>query len=67
MCRPEIPESSWKCPVIDGDANDGQFFDPAGATVGRKVNGCAKTDIYGFNIRHMQPVRRNIGNLTLAN
>jgi hypothetical protein len=49
-----------------GDAHDARFLDSAGAIVGLKAKGSAKSDLSGFVIRHPQPLPKNIGHLALA-
>jgi hypothetical protein len=63
---PEVPESYWGRPVLDGDAHDARFLDPAGSIVGLKAKGSAKSDHSGFVIRHPQPLSKSMGQLVLA-
>jgi hypothetical protein len=48
---PELPETWWGFPVIDGDSHDARFLDPAGVVVGLKAKGLARVDVHGFTIR----------------
>ena len=48
---PELPESLWGYPVLDGDKHDARFLDQAGTIVGLKAKGKAKNDVTGFVIR----------------
>jgi len=48
---PELPETWWGFPVINGDAHDARFLDPAGVVVGLKAKGIARVDTHGFTIR----------------
>jgi hypothetical protein len=48
---PELPETWWGFPVINGDAHDARFLDPAGTVVGLLAKGLARVDIHGFTIR----------------
>lgn len=48
---PEIPDTWWGFPVIDGDAHDARFLDPAGVVVGLTAKGFARVDVHGFTIR----------------
>jgi hypothetical protein len=48
---PEVPQSHWGKPVIDGDKHDARFLDQAGTIVGLKAKGQAKNDTTGFVIR----------------
>ncbi len=63
---PEVPQSLWGYPVINGDAHDARFLDTAGAVVGLKAKGSAKSDRSGFVIRHPQALPKSIGQLALA-
>ncbi len=48
---PELPQSHWGKPVIDGDKHDARFRDPAGTIVGLTAKGKAKQDKTGFTVR----------------
>jgi len=48
---PELPQSHWGIPVIDGDKHDARFLDQAGTIVGLKAKGQAKNDRTGFTVR----------------
>lgn len=48
---PEIPQTFWGLPVVDGDSHDARFFDSAGAVVGLTAKGQAKFDLTGFTVR----------------
>jgi hypothetical protein len=48
---PEVPQSHWGKPVIDGDKHDARFLDQAGTIVGLKAKGKAKHDQTGFTVR----------------
>jgi hypothetical protein len=48
---PKLPKTWWGSRVIDGDAHDARFLDPAGVVVGLKAKGLARVDIQGFTIR----------------
>jgi hypothetical protein len=48
---PEVPQSHWGKPVIDGDKHDARFLDQAGTIVGLKAKGQAKKDTTGFTVR----------------
>ena len=48
---PEVPQSHWGKPVIDGDKHDARFLDQAGTIVGLKAKGKAKHDQTGFVVR----------------
>ena len=48
---PELPESLWNFPVIDGDLHDARFLDPSGVIVGLRAKGLARVDTNGFTIR----------------
>jgi hypothetical protein len=48
---PEVPQTHWGKPVIDGDKHDARFLDQAGTIVGLKAKGKAKNDTTGFVIR----------------
>ncbi|MGB7734571.1 MAG: hypothetical protein WBL72_12780 [Thermoguttaceae bacterium] len=48
---PEVPQSHWGKPVIDGDKHDARFLDQAGTIVGLKAKGQAKNDTTGFTVR----------------
>lgn len=48
---PEVPQSHWGKPVIDGDKHDARFLDQAGTIVGLKAKGQAKHDQTGFTVR----------------
>ncbi len=41
---PEVPQSHWGKPVIDGDQHDARFLDQPGTIVGLKAKGRAKND-----------------------
>jgi hypothetical protein len=63
---PEVPQSFWGHPVINGDNHDARFLDTAGTIVGLKAKGSAKTDQTGFVIRVSQPLPENDEQLALA-
>lgn len=63
---PEVPQSFWGHPVINGDNHDARFLDTAGTIVGLKAKGSAKTDQSGFVIRNSQPLPENDEQLALA-
>ena len=44
----ELPRSYRGLPVIDGDADDLRFLDPAGVVIGLRAKGSAKSDRSGF-------------------
>ena len=48
---PEVPQTHWGKPVIDGDKHDARFLDQAGTIVGLTAKGQAKNDQTGFVIR----------------
>jgi hypothetical protein len=48
---PELPETWWGFPVINGDAHDARFLDPDGVVVGLTAKGLARVDVHGFTIR----------------
>jgi hypothetical protein len=48
---PELPERWWGFPVLDGDAHDARFLDPAGTIVGLRAKGVARVDLAGFVVR----------------
>ena len=48
---PEIPQSFWGFPVINGDEHDARFLDPAGTIVGLTAKGQARFDLSGFTVR----------------
>jgi hypothetical protein len=48
---PEVPQSHWGKPVIDGDTHDARFLDQPGTIVGLKAKGKAKHDQTGFTVR----------------
>ena len=48
---PEVPQTHWGMPVIDGDKHDARFLDQAGTIVGLTAKGQAKHDQTGFVIR----------------
>jgi hypothetical protein len=48
---PEVPQSHWGMPVIDGDEHDARFLDQPGTIVGLKAKGQAKHDETGFTVR----------------
>ena len=48
---PEVPQTCWGKPVIDGDKHDARFFDQAGCIVGLTAKGNAKHDQTGFVVR----------------
>ena len=48
---PEIPQSLWGFPVINGDEHDARFLDPAGTIVGLTAKGQARFDLSGFTVR----------------
>ena len=62
---PEVPQTFWGCTVIDGDAHDARFLDPAGTIVGLKAKGSAKSDLTGFVIRQ-QPVPQSSEQFAMA-
>lgn len=48
---PELPPRWRGFPVLDGDAHDARFLDPAGAIVGLRAKGVARVDLAGFVVR----------------
>lgn len=46
--RKDLPATFLGRPVVDGDASDLRFLDPAGVVVGLKAKGSAKHDTSGF-------------------
>jgi hypothetical protein len=48
---PELPETWWRFPVINGDTHDARFLDPTGVVVGLLAKGLARVDVHGFTIR----------------
>ena len=48
---PELPETWWGFPVINGDTHDARFLDPAGIIIGLLAKGFARVDTEGFTIR----------------
>lgn len=48
---PEVPQTHWGKPVIDGDKHDARFLDQAGTIVGLTAKGKAKHDQSGFVVR----------------
>jgi hypothetical protein len=48
---PELPQSHWGKPVIDGDKHDARFLDQPGTIVGLTAKGKAKQDKTGFTVR----------------
>jgi hypothetical protein len=48
---PELPKTWWGFPVVNGDAHDARFLDPAGVVIGLKAKGLARVDVHGFTIR----------------
>jgi hypothetical protein len=48
---PQIPQSFWGFPVINGDEHDARFLDPAGTIVGLTAKGQARFDLSGFTVR----------------
>jgi hypothetical protein len=63
---PELPKTWWTYPVIDGDAHDARFLDPAGAVVGLKAKGLARVDTEGFTIRPCRSCQSNPKSMTLV-
>lgn len=55
---PEVPETWWGFPVINGDAHDARFLDPAGVVVGLTAKGLARVDVHGFTIRPCRVCRQ---------
>ena len=48
---PNVPNSWWGYPVIDGDTHDARFLDTKGSIVGLRAKGRAQGDRSGFTIR----------------
>ena len=48
---PNLPRSFMGYPVINGDANDVRFMDPAGSIVGLIAKAKARNDLTGFVVR----------------
>ena len=48
---PNIPNTWWSYPVIDGDKHDARFLDRSGVVVGLRAKGQARVDLTGFTVR----------------
>jgi hypothetical protein len=64
---PELPETWWGFPVINGDTHDARFLDPAGVVVGLTAKGLARVDVHGFTIRPCQECGPAAGPMQLTN
>jgi hypothetical protein len=62
---PDLPESWWGFPVINGDNHDARFLNPAGIVVGLKAKGLARVDVHGFTIRACQQCGPSAGAMDL--
>jgi hypothetical protein len=62
---PQIPQSFWGFPVINGDEHDARFLDPAGSIVGLTAKGQARFDLSGFTVRLCPQCSPNIPGVML--